>query len=832
MSEVITPVTVIGDSAVGGTAVVDSGDIAVVAGNLQAVDIVSNNINSVITDATNISSINTVAASNTQILNVNSNLSAIQTVNSNLTEINRYYTTFLGASATDPTVRLNGTALQVGDMYYSTTLPGMKVRAATAWEASNGTLLGASYPTRLTFTATAGQTLFTVSGGYTANQLDVFQNGTKLVNAVDVDVSSGTTFTLTVPATAGDTLEVVGLTAADTISGSLRFQSGTAAAPSIAAIGDTNTGIFFPAADTIAFAEGGAEAMRINSSGSVGIGTTAPGTALEIGTTASTGNYVKVVGSNADDTYEVFRGERKYPKFTLKDTFAGGSEFSFWNLGNEMRFGTNNATTGNAAFVVSSGDAGNSKFNGNLTVNGTGNTTIAGNVGIGTVSPINKLHLYTGTVSVGATQLELEGRFNGYGAGINFSSRTSGGGTLVAMAKITADGEAAWNTTGTTQDAGLRFSTTQDGTLTERLRIDSSGKVGIGTTAPASLLHIENTTGEVARFVGNATANMRIAIGNVAGHGYIESKQNNTNTAFPLSLNPSGGNVGIGTTSPSQLLEVGAESISNTYIQVSAANNTASGIKFRSDSSLTIGYDIGYEGNGNYFFFKNAVAGTVTERMRIDSAGNVGIGTTSPAAKLHASTSGASSIDETIRLDNSSNTPSNGNKITWRNAGQTPECGFISGFREGATTGFGVGIGTSPNFSTGGTDAIERIRINSSGNVGIGSTAPVNKLEVVGSFGRGAPVTKTADFTLAATENWIIVNKATTACTVTLPAASSWTGREFTIKTLQALAVVSASSNVVLRNGTAAGTAILTGAVGNWATLVSDGTNWVIMCGS
>ena len=641
MSEVITPVTVIGDSAVGGTAVVDSGDIAVVAGNLQAVDIVSNNINSVITDATNISSINTVAASNTQILNVNSNLSAIQTVNSNLTEINRYYTTFLGASATDPTVRLNGTALQVGDMYYSTTLPGMKVRAATAWEASNGTLLGASYPTRLTFTATAGQTLFTVSGGYTANQLDVFQNGTKLVNAVDVDVSSGTTFTLTVPATAGDTLEVVGLTAADTISGSLRFQSGTAAAPSIAAIGDTNTGIFFPAADTIAFAEGGAEAMRINSSGSVGIGTTAPGTALEIGTTASTGNYVKVVGSNADDTYEVFRGERKYPKFTLKDTFAGGSEFSFWNLGNEMRFGTNNATTGNAAFVVSSGDAGNSKFNGNLTVNGTGNTTIA-------------------------------------------------------------------------------------------------GKVGIGTTAPASLLHIENTTGEVARFVGNATANMRIAIGNVAGHGYIESKQNNTNTAFPLSLNPSGGNVGIGTTSPSQLLEVGAESISNTYIQVSAANNTASGIKFRSDSSLTIGYDIGYEGNGNYFFFKNAVAGTVTERMRIDSAGNVGIG----------------------------------------------------------------------------------------------STAPVNKLEVVGSFGRGAPVTKTADFTLAATENWIIVNKPTTACTVTLPAASSWTGREFTIKTLQALAVVSASSNVVPRNGTAAGTAILTGAVGNWATLVSDGTNWVIMCGS
>jgi len=271
MSEVITPVTVIGDAAIGGTATVDSGDISVVAGNLSAIDIVSNNINSVITDATNIASINTVAASNTQILNVNANLSTIDTVNSKLTEINRYYTTFLGASATDPTVRLDGAALQVGDMYYSTALPGMKVRAATAWEASNGTLLGTSYPIRSTFTATAGQTLFTVSGGYTANQLDVFQNGTKLVNAVGVVVSSGTTFTLTVPAAAGDTLEAVGLTAADTISGSLRFQSGTAAAPSISVINDTNTGIFFPAADTIAFSEGGTEAVRIGPFGQIGI---------------------------------------------------------------------------------------------------------------------------------------------------------------------------------------------------------------------------------------------------------------------------------------------------------------------------------------------------------------------------------------------------------------------------------------------------------------------------------------------------------------------------------------------------------------------------------
>jgi hypothetical protein len=60
------------------------------------------------------------------------------------------------------------------------------------------------------------------------------------------------------------------------VASKIEFPAGTVSAPSIFPTGDTNTGIFFPAADTIAFAEGGAEAMRIDSSGNVGIGTSSP----------------------------------------------------------------------------------------------------------------------------------------------------------------------------------------------------------------------------------------------------------------------------------------------------------------------------------------------------------------------------------------------------------------------------------------------------------------------------------------------------------------------------------------------------------------------------
>jgi len=97
------------------------------------------------------------------------------------------------------------------------------------------------------------------------------------------------------------------------------------------------------------------------------------------------------------------------------------------------------------------------------------------------------------------------------------------------------------------------------------------------------------------------------------------------------------------------------------------------------------------------------------------------------------------------------------------------------------------------------------------------------------SAASSAPVTKTADFTVADNETWLINNKSGSTCTVTLPTASAWSGRYITFKNLQAQTLVSASSNVVLIDSTTAGTAILLAVVGNWATMVSDGTNWIVM---
>ena len=101
--------------------------------------------------------------------------------------------------------------------------------------------------------------------------------GTKIntdLDSVDaVFTANGTGTSVGLNVGSGKTLAVAG-TLTVTGSATVEFADGSAASPSITNDGDTNTGIFFPAADTIAFAEGGAECARFDSAGNFGLGST------------------------------------------------------------------------------------------------------------------------------------------------------------------------------------------------------------------------------------------------------------------------------------------------------------------------------------------------------------------------------------------------------------------------------------------------------------------------------------------------------------------------------------------------------------------------------
>jgi hypothetical protein len=142
------------------------------------------------------------------------------------------------------------------------------------------------------------------------------------------------------------------------------------------------------------------------------------------------------------------------------------------------------------------------------------------------------------------------------------------------------------------------------------------------------------------------------------------------------------------------------------------------------------------------------------------------------------------------------------------NGSATPTAGAVA-----------YGTGTAYGFTAAGTSG--QVLTSAGAGVPTWATPAVSTVS--------APVTKTANFTVADGEAWIINNKSGSTCTVTLPTASAWVGRQLIFKNMQAQTLVSASSNVVPIDSTVAGTAILLNVVGNWATMVSDGTNWVIM---
>ena len=124
---------------------------------------------------------------------------------------------------------------------------------------------------RESFTCTEGQTTFGTAG-YTPSFLDVYLNGSHLSPA-DFVATNGSAVVLVVAASADDVCDIISYSAfelnSQTFTGVVSFADGSASAPSITNTGDTNTGVLFPAADTLAITTAGAEALRIDATGAI-----------------------------------------------------------------------------------------------------------------------------------------------------------------------------------------------------------------------------------------------------------------------------------------------------------------------------------------------------------------------------------------------------------------------------------------------------------------------------------------------------------------------------------------------------------------------------------
>ena len=204
----------------------------------------------------------------------------------------------------------------------------------------------------------------------------------------------------------------------------------------------------------------------------------------------------------------------------------------------------------------------------------------------------------------------------------NLSFQGADGSQLVEAARITG---AVDGTPGADDMPGrLVFSTTADGAsvLTERMRIDSSGNVGIGTASPGAKLDVN---GEVFFSTNTAGKNTHTFTTNASNDGRYLLKSDTT-TKVDIQANGTsyfnGGNVGIGTSSPAYNLSV--ESTSGTSINIKAGTSSTARLRFGDSGDDDIGQIIYDNGGNSMRFHTNA-----SERMRIDSSGRLTVGTTS-----------------------------------------------------------------------------------------------------------------------------------------------------------------------------------------------------------
>ncbi len=334
-------------------------------------------------------------------------------------------------------------------------------------------------------------------------------------------------------------------------------------------------------------------------------------------------------------------------------------------------------------------------------------------------SEISKLQLFgtsPGTGSGGQLGLqgsETTGAIN-TGGGIAFKGHNGSGNRNFGDLKCVKENSTVGNNL-----SFMSFATRNTSGVGERMRIDSSGNVGIGTSSPVSdakLTISSDDTESNIFFERSGSTRFDTAIANSFGNIVFKGGANSSTVSGLnefMRIVGDNGRVGIGTSSPSGNLEVrgSASDTSQLYISTSTKPNSRIGYI----GLNRFGMDI-YDG-----LQVRDISASYATRFVIDSSGNVGIGTSSPDDKLHVTDS--SNAELKLQTDNANG----GSAIKFNRSGTDYSYigtkGYFTGTSDNnlylrANSGLGV------HFYTNGNN--ERMRIDTSGNVLVGKTSQSN----------------------------------------------------------------------------------------------------------